>query len=109
MQVLLPGTIFLLGVSILGSMFGVLCLALYSRIDQNPKTIMAQFKLHPDKTLEDFRLIMYANGGITLFLAVLAFGNSVNSVEIVNMSYIAIMLSGLLVVDVVASWVFRYA
>ncbi|MFB6175075.1 MAG: hypothetical protein ABEJ87_03790 [Candidatus Nanohalobium sp.] len=109
MQFLLPGTVFLLGVSILGSMFGVLCLAFYSEIDENPKTIMAKFKLHPDKTVIDFRYILYANANITLFLAVLALGNALNSSRLLNISYIAIMTSALLIVDVVASWVFRYA
>ncbi|MFB6115017.1 MAG: hypothetical protein ABEK04_01900 [Candidatus Nanohalobium sp.] len=109
METLLPGTIFLLGISILGSMFGVLCLALYSEVDKNPKTIMAKFKLHPEKTETDFRLMLYANAGITLFLAVLSLGNAISSARLINMSYMSITLSALLVVDVVGSWVFRYA
>ncbi|AOV94963.1 hypothetical protein AQV86_03500 [Nanohaloarchaea archaeon SG9] len=92
----------------LAAMFGVICVALYSEIRRSPKTLMAKFKLHPEKTEEDFRLMMYSNAGLTLFMSVLALGNALNAENLVSMGYIGLVLSALLVVDVVGSWVFRY-
>jgi hypothetical protein len=108
MAVVLPDVVFSLSVSILAVMFGVICLALYYEIRRNPKTLMAKFKLHPGKTEDDFRLMMYGNAGLTLFMAVLALGTALSTENLVNMGYIGLVLSALLVVDVVASWVFRY-
>ncbi len=108
MAVFVPSTVFLLGISILGSVFGVLCLALYSEIDENPKTIMAKFKLHPEKTLTDFRQILLGNGGTTLFLALFSLGTALQHQNLVYASYVGITISVLLVVDVIASWVFEY-
>lgn len=109
MEVFMPSTVFLLGISILGSIFGVLCLALYSEIDENPKTIMAKFKLHPEKTLTDFKQILVGNGGTTLFLALFSLGTAIQYQNLIYASYIGITVSILLVVDVIASWVFEYA
>lgn len=100
--------IFTVGISILGSIFGVICLALYGELRRNPKTVMAKFKLQPDKTERDFRMMLYANGGLTLFMAVLALGISLGDENLVNMAYIGQSLSAFIVVDIIGSWVFKY-
>lgn len=100
--------VFTLAISILGSIFGVICLALYGELRRSPKTIMAKFKLHPEKTENDFRMMMYANGSLTLFMAVLALGINLGAENLVNMAYIGQTLSAFIVVDIIGSWVFRY-
>ena len=108
MALVFTEVIFTLSISMLAVMFGVICLALYSEIRRSPKTVMAKFKLNPERVEDDFRLMMYGNAGVTLFMSILALGVALPTENLVNLGYIGIVLSSLLIVDVFGSWVFRY-
>lgn len=108
MALLYPEILFTLSISILGSIFGVVALALYFDLRKHPQTIMAKFKLHPDKTEKDFRMMLYANGALTFFLATMAFGNHFGFNTLFNLSYVGQTLAALVVVDTIGSWVWKY-
>jgi len=108
MALLYPEIVFTLGISILGYIFGVVGLALYSELARNPKTIMAKFKLHPDKTEKDFTLMLYANAALSLFMGTMAVSSFLDFQTIFNLSYVGQTLAALVIVDTIGSWVWKY-
>jgi len=108
MALLYPEIVFTLSISILGSIFGVVGLALYSELRRNPKTIMAKFKLHPDKTEKDFTLMLYANAALSLFMGTMAVSSFLDFQTIFNLSYVGQTLAALVIVDTIGSWVWKY-
>jgi len=95
-------------IAFLGAAFGLVAVLMLDRMEDSEAKAMVSFQLHPEETINDFRLLLIANSIILMSMFIYTYGAVVNKGYLLGLSSYVAMLFGSIVTVVFYRWQSRF-
>jgi drug/metabolite transporter (DMT)-like permease len=104
-----PEITFIYIVALLSLVYGATLIIFLKELRENPKAVMARFKLNREKTTRDFKYMLLGNVTVALFMFTLFIALQTRNIALLNAAYAGQVLGSAMVVITILSWVKEYA
>lgn len=92
----------------LGAAFGLVAVLMLDHMEASEAKAMVSFQLHPEETVNDFRLLLIANSIILMSMFIYTYGAIINRGYLLGLSSYIAMLFGSIVTVVFYRWQSRF-
>lgn len=92
----------------LGAAFGLVAVLMLDHMESSEAKAMVSFQLHPDETVNDFRLLLIANSVVLMAMFIYTYGAIINMGYLLGLSSYIAMLFGSIVTVVFYRWQSRF-